>query len=58
MLSKAKHMLRNFVLFPLKEISSDWIHPILNKKIEILIKKLNFKLRNEITRLNESVIID
>ena len=50
--------LRNFVLFPLKEISPDWIHPALNKKVEILIKKLNFKLRNEITRLNESVIID
>ena len=50
--------LRNFVLFPLREISPDWIHPALNKKIEYLIKKLNFKLRNEITRLNESVIIE
>ena len=50
--------LRNFVLFPLREISPDWLHPILNKKIEYLIKKLNFKLRNEITRLNESVIIE
>jgi len=50
--------LRNFVLFPLKEISSEWTHPILNKKIDFLIKKLNFKLRNEITRIKESVIID
>jgi len=50
--------LRNFVLFPLREISPDWIHPTLNKKIEYLINKLNFKLRNEITRLNESVIIE
>jgi 2-amino-4-hydroxy-6-hydroxymethyldihydropteridine diphosphokinase len=50
--------LRNFVLFPLREISPDWLHPILNKKIEYLIKKLNFKLRNEITRLNENVIIE
>ena len=50
--------LRNFVLYPLREISPDWLHPLLNKKIEFLIKKLNFKLRNEITRLNESVIID
>jgi len=50
--------LRNFVLFPLKEISSEWIHPILNKKIDFLIKNLNFKLRNEITRIKESVIID
>ena len=50
--------LRNFVLFPLREICPEWSHPILNKKIEFLIKKLSFKLRNEITRLNESVIID
>ena len=50
--------LRNFVLYPLFEISPHWLHPILNKKIEFLIKKLNFKVRNEITRLNESVIIE
>ena len=49
--------LRNFVLYPLKEISPEWVHPIFNKKIEFLIKKLSFKLRNEITRLNESVIV-
>ena len=45
--------LRNFVLFPLKEMSPLWIHPILNKKIDFLIKKLSSKLRNEITRLKE-----
>lgn len=50
--------LRNFVLFPLQEVCPSWSHPILNKKIQLLIKKLNFKLRNEITRLKESVIID
>ncbi len=50
--------LRNFVLFPLKEISPKWIHPIFNKKIEFLIRNLNLKLRNEITRLNQSVIIE
>jgi len=50
--------LRNFVLYPLKEIAPEWLHPRLNKKIDFLIKKLNFKLRNEITRLNESVIIE
>jgi len=50
--------LRNFVLFPLKEISPTWIHPILKKKIDFLIKKLPFKLRNEITRIKEHVIID
>ena len=42
---------RNFVLFPLKEICPNWIHPIFNKKIDILIKKLNISLRNEITTL-------
>ena len=50
--------LRNFVLYPLSEISPNWKHPALNQTIEFLIKRLNFKLRNEITRLNESVIID
>ena len=53
-----KAHLRNFVLFPIKEISPTWIHPILNKKIDFLIKKLSFKLRNEITRIKEHVIID
>jgi 2-amino-4-hydroxy-6-hydroxymethyldihydropteridine diphosphokinase len=53
-----KAHLRNFVLFPIKEISPTWIHPILNKKIDSLIKKLSFKLRNEITRIKESVIIE
>ena len=42
---------RNFVLYPLKEICPNWIHPIFNKKIDILIKKLNISLRNEITTL-------
>mgnify|MGYP001197374767 CR=1 FL=1 len=50
--------LRNFVLYPLKELAPSWTHPVLNKKIEFLIKKLNFKMRNEITRLHESVIND
>ena len=50
--------LRNFVLYPIKEISPSWIHPILNKKIDFLIKKLSFKLRNEITRIKEHVTID
>ena len=50
--------LRNFVLFPLKEICPMWIHPILNKKLDFLIKKLSFKLRNEITRIKEHVSIE
>jgi len=45
--------LRNFVLFPIKEISPRWTHPILNKRIDFLIKKLSFKLRNEITKIKE-----
>ena len=53
-----KAHLRNFVLFPIKEISPTWIHPILNKRIDFLIKKLSFKLRNEITRIKEHVIIN
>ena len=52
-----KAHLRNFVLFPIKEISSTWIHPILNKRIDFLIKKLSFKLRNEITKIKEHVTI-
>ena len=54
----SKAHLRNFVLFPIKEISPTWIHPILNKKIDSLIKKLSFKLRNEITRIKEHVTTD
>ena len=48
---------RTFVLYPLKEICPNWRHPILNKKIDFLIRNLNLKLRNEITRVRESVII-
>jgi 2-amino-4-hydroxy-6-hydroxymethyldihydropteridine diphosphokinase len=50
--------LRNFVLFPLREISKEWIHPVLNKKIDYLINKLKLNLRNEITKIKETVIID
>ena len=49
--------LRNFVLYPLNEISPKWTHPITNKKIDFLIKKLNFKLRNEITKIKEHVTV-
>ena len=51
-----KAHLRNFVLFPIRETSPAWIHPILNIKIDFLIKTLSFKLRNEITRIKERVI--
>jgi 2-amino-4-hydroxy-6-hydroxymethyldihydropteridine diphosphokinase len=42
---------RNFVLIPLMEICSDWVHPKINKKIDILIDNLGIKRRNEITRI-------
>ena len=53
-----KAHLRNFVLLPIQEISRSWIHPILKKRIDFLIKKLSFKLRNEITRIKEHVTIE
>ena len=52
-----KAHLRSFVLFPIKEIFPMWIHPVLNKRLDFLIKKLSFKLRNEITKIKESVRI-
>jgi len=54
----SKAHLRNFVLFPIEEIAPTWIHPILNERIDLLIKKLSFKLRNEITRIKEHVTIN
>tara|TARA_B100000963_G_scaffold334016_1_gene326853 strand:+ start:776 stop:1285 length:510 start_codon:yes stop_codon:yes gene_type:complete len=50
------HM-RNFVLYPIKEIDPHWIHPILKKNVDILINELSQNSRIEITRLNKSVII-
>jgi 2-amino-4-hydroxy-6-hydroxymethyldihydropteridine diphosphokinase len=49
--------LRNFVLFPIKEIDPKWKHPILMKNIDLLINDLSQISRIEITRLNKSVII-
>ena len=53
-----KAHLRNFVLFPIKEIDPEWVHPIFKKKAEFLINKLDQKSRIEITRLNKNVIIN
>ena len=52
-----KAHLRNFVLFPIREIFPNWIHPILNKEIDFLIKKLGFISRNEITKIKEHVTV-
>ena len=48
---------RNFVLYPIKEINSKWIHPVLRKNVDFLINDLSQNSRIEITRLKKSVII-
>ena len=48
---------RNFVLYPILQIDSRWIHPILKKNVKFLINKLDQKSRIEITRLNKNVNI-
>ena len=50
------HM-RNFVLYPIKQIDPEWVHPILKQNVNYLIKKLDFKSRIEITRLSKNVNI-
>jgi len=42
---------RNFVLYPLKEICPNWIHPVSKKNIDVLIENLK-NLNNEITKLS------
>tara|TARA_B100000963_G_scaffold223185_1_gene194559 strand:- start:716 stop:1231 length:516 start_codon:yes stop_codon:yes gene_type:complete len=49
--------LRNFVLFPILQIDSNWSHPILKKNVSFLINKLSQKMRIEITRLQKNVNI-
>jgi len=49
--------LRNFVLYPIREIDPEWKHPILMKNIDFLIDDLSQNSRIEITRLRKSVII-
>ncbi len=53
-----KMHLRNFVLFPLKEICPTWMHPILNKKVNVLIENLTLTASKEITRIKESDILN
>ena len=50
--------LRNFVLYPIKQIDPNWIHPVLKQNVNFLIKKLDFKSRIEITRLSKNVNIN
>jgi 2-amino-4-hydroxy-6-hydroxymethyldihydropteridine diphosphokinase len=42
---------RNFVLYPLREIYPNWIHPLTKKNINALIKNLKTS-NNEITKLS------
>ena len=49
--------IRNFVLYPIKEIDPNWIHPVFKKNVDFLINELTQKSRIEITRLRKSVII-
>ena len=49
--------IRNFVLYPIKEIDPKWIHPIFKKNVDFLINQLSQNSRIEITRLKKSVII-
>ena len=50
--------LRNFVLYPIKEIDVNWKHPFLKKNIDLLINDLCQNSRIEITRLRKSVNIN
>ena len=52
-----KSHLRNFVIYPLKEIEPNWIHPIFNKKIDIFFLELDKNSHNEITRVGKSDIL-
>ena len=56
-LPHARCHLRNFVLYPIKEIDPEWKHPVLKKNVDLLIKNLSQESRIEITRLRKSVII-
>ena len=49
--------IRNFVLYPIKEIDPKWINPIFKKNVDFLINQLSQNSRIEITRLRKSVII-
>ena len=50
--------IRNFVLYPIKEIDPKWMHPVLKKNVDFLIDQLSQNSRIEITRLQKSVNIN
>ena len=50
--------LRNFVIYPLKEIEPNWFHPIFYKNIDSFFQELDKNSHNEITRLGKSDILN
>ena len=52
-----KSHIRNFVIYPLKEIEPEWEHPIYKKKIDKFFTELDKNSHNEITRLGKSDIL-
>ena len=49
--------LRNFVIYPLREIEPGWLHPTFNKKINSFFLDLDKNTHKEITRLGKSDIL-
>jgi|TARA_B110000438_G_scaffold291185_1_gene327818 2-amino-4-hydroxy-6-hydroxymethyldihydropteridine diphosphokinase len=49
-----KYSIRNFVLFPLKEILPDWVDPKTNVHIDSLIKKLSIDDKKAILKIKKS----
>ena len=45
---------RNFVLFPLKDVEPNWIHPKTKESIDTLIKKLPTQDRKSILKVKKS----
>ena len=49
-----KLIFRNFVLFPLQEISSDWNHPITKENVNTLIDKLSLEDKKSILKIKKN----
>ena len=49
-----KLIYRNFVLFPLQEISPKWVHPKNNATINVLISKLSIEEKKSILKITKS----
>ena len=49
-----KLTLRNFILFPLQEISPTWKHPKTKEIISVLLQKLSEEEKNSILKINEN----